>query len=667
LNLRDFVLEAKGLQPWKEKDLSLTAIVDGVVGANGLQQINVGTATIISGSDRCDAQLTKPVAAPFDIAAWPVAWKVTGNLASWLPRLQPIVPLSGLQAEGAFELTGAASVAPTAVAVEKATLQGKQIRAAGLGLFIDEDELQLETTAAWDQKNNRVTVPVTTFASSTLAFRADQMQVTYGAAGFSATGTVDYRADVERLAMLVEDPQKPVTTRVLGELGGRLTLAYRDGVTDARLNSTINELVYATLPEKQMASAALVSAPADAWKVQWKEPKIALQGGVAYDATKDTLQIANTAIQASQLKIVAGGVISALSTSPLVNVRGALTYDMADIALKLRPMIGESLVLAGKEERTFALMGPLGALSATTSPMNPQAAVGLVSDALQGEASVGWQSAEYMGMTFGRADVQAKLAKGVVDFAPISIPVSNGKFLAQPRVLLNGQPPLATLDRGPLLDHVQISPELCRGWLMFVAPLVANATNAEGKFSVDMEGASVPLFEPMKCDVAGALKIHDAAIGPGPLTSQLITLVKELRGLTSGEAYNPASADGKVWLQMVEQKVDFRVVEGRVHHRGMKFAMKDVEITTDGSVGFDQTVELVANIPLREEWLKKDFLAAGLKGQVIQIPIRGHISKPQLDGRALEEMSKKLVRDAAKGFLDNQLNKGLQKLFGPKP
>jgi len=666
VNLKNFVLQSPGMQPWQEKDLSLTAIVDGLVGAEGLQQINVGTATIVSGNDRCDARLTKPVAAPFETAAWPVSWKVTGSLASWLARLQPVAPLKDLRAEGTFELAGAAAVSPTAVVVDKATLHGQQIRAVGFGLFIDEDELQLETTAAWDQKNSRVNVPVTTFASSTLAFRADQMQVTYGDAGFSATGTLDYRGDIERLTMLTEDPQKPVTTRILGELGGRLTLAYREGVTDARLSSSINELVYATLPEKQTPTG-LVSAPADAWKVQWKEPKVALQGGVAYDAAKDTLSITNAAIQASQLKVMASGGISGLSTTPLVDVRGSLTYDMADIAQKLRPMVGESLVIEGKEERAFALVGPLGALSAATGPMNPQVPQGLVSNDLQGEASIGWQTAEYLGMTFGRADVQAKLQKGVVNFAPLSIPVSSGKFVAQPQILLNAQPPVATLERGPLLDHVEISPELCRGWLMFVAPLVANATNAEGKFSVDMEGATVPLLDPIKCDVAGAFKIHNAKVGPGPTTAQLITMVKTLRGMTGDQPFDPASPDGKVWMQMGEQKVDFRVVDGRVHHRGMKFVMKDVEITTDGSVGFDETVEMVANIPIQEAWLKKDLLAAGLKGQVIQVPIRGHISKPQLDNRALEEMSKKLIKGAAQGLIDDQLKKGFQKLFGPKP
>jgi len=60
----------------------------------------------------------------------------------------------------------------------------------------------------------------------------------------------------------------------------------------------------------------------------------------------------------------------------------------------------------------------------------------------------------------------------------------------------------------------------------------------------------------------------------------------------------------------------------------------------------------------------KKYLSS-LRGTVIQIPMQGTLSKPRLDNRMLTELSAKMVGGAARGVLQDEVNRGLQRLFGP--
>ncbi len=77
-------------------------------------------------------------------------------------------------------------------------------------------------------------------------------------------------------------------------------------------------------------------------------------------------------------------------------------------------------------------------------------------------------------------------------------------------------------------------------------------------------------------------------------------------------------------------------------------------LETRGSVGLDQSLDLVAEIPIADDWIEgKDHLAA-LRGQKISIPVSGTASSPKLDLSALNQVSRQLIQKAATGTI-NQL------------
>ena len=109
---------------------------------------------------------------------------------------------------------------------------------------------------------------------------------------------------------------------------------------------------------------------------------------------------------------------------------------------------------------------------------------------------------------------------------------------------------------------------------------------------------------------------------------------------------------------MSEQSVPVNVKDGRVYHEGIKFSHDDIAVQTSGSVGLDQTINMVAEIPIADDWLGGNEYLAGIKGQSISIPISGTVSKPILDRRAVQNFSSQLAKQAA--------SSALQKVVGDK-
>ena len=119
-------------------------------------------------------------------------------------------------------------------------------------------------------------------------------------------------------------------------------------------------------------------------------------------------------------------------------------------------------------------------------------------------------------------------------------------------------------------------------------------------------------------------------------------------------------------LNIRDQQVNFRVIEGRVHHQNLEFQVNDITLRSQGSVGFDQTVQLTLHVPIQDSWIAKEPLLAGFKGQSLQIPVSGTLTHPQLDERAIASLSQQLLQGAAQQAIGGELNKALDKIFKPR-
>jgi hypothetical protein len=679
--VQDFQLAFPGMVPWREHDLQLAAEASGIVRGSALGQLDVARLTVGSSGDKLDVQLTEPLTAPSLASTWPASYSLVGRLETWLPRLQTWLPLADWKVAGQIDLQGSGAYAPARVALAdvKLRLENLAVRRFDPGsqppavlLAIDEQLVKIDTTATWDWQKSTLISPATTLASSSLAFRADDLKLELGEQ-LSLTGLVDFRGDLARLSAWFGDDATR-TWLLGGMLVGRIEAAIADGSVHGIVTADCENLSYLTRTVPQRAGGAVAAASSTpAWQMAWVEPKVSLAGDGTYDPTSDQLTLKQARLDAAAISLAAAGTIGQLSHTCQLNLSGKLACDMASVAQKLRPILGDTLQLTGNQRRDFELRGPLFA-SRGNRPVKGQ--VENLSS-LTGQGGIGWDQAQFLGLTAGAASIDARLEQGIIAVEPLDVPLSEGRLLAAPRIHLGEENLPLRMGKGPIVEKVRISPELCRGWLKYVAPLLADATRAEGKFSLNLEGGTVPLMQPETMDVGGILSIHEAQIGPGPLALTYLNLAMQVKAILAGKPAQSAKIDPKKgWILLPEQQVEMRALQGRVHHRGLVMNVNDVVVRTEGSVGFDQTLELVAAIPVQDKWIEKEKLPAALKGQTIYIPIRGHISRPEPDSRVLgsgpagarrSEQPAPRRTEKGRGRIEEELQKGLDRLFKPQP
>ena len=119
---------------------------------------------------------------------------------------------------------------------------------------------------------------------------------------------------------------------------------------------------------------------------------------------------------------------------------------------------------------------------------------------------------------------------------------------------------------------------------------------------------------------------------------------------------------GGLLMTIQDGQVPFRMVQGRVYHENFQVVIGDVIIRTRGSVGQDQTLDMVADIPIQEKWLD-GVVAQVMRGQTLQVPIRGTLQQPDVDKRVFEQLARQLLSAPAQQVIQDQIFRGLNKLF----
>ena len=669
---QQFELVAANRPPWREQQLGVTFASVSTAHQYNLQALREAELRVESAGDQLDVKLLPPAAGAISNTTWPVRAQLNGNVTTWLARLQPVFVLPGWNLEGEIDLVADATVLTESLQLAKTDLQLKNFVADNGSIYFNEPVVKIQTTGTWQRATNAFTAPDTTFASSSLAFRAQDVAVCPQATGVLFAGDVSYRGDIGRVLAWFNQPGQPGSFGLKGQATGRVQMRYEQGVTTGDCTADIADFAYLSR-----------DATAGSWSPVWAEPKLKVGTQFTYDPARDVVEIARLEAAGDSLSFAAQGRLSQPTRRCVAELDGQLAYDLEKLTTRLRPAIGNDIQLAGRDSRPFKFQGPLmtGPASPTDGALQPvstNAAAAAQSSSfaallteMLAQGSLSWTSAEVQGFVFGPAELDAKLANGQVDVAPMEVAVSEGKLHLAPHIYLDRTPMVVTLPAGKLAEEVRISREMCGTWFKYIAPLVSDATAAEGRFSVDLSGATVPVDDPMASQVAGTLAIHQAQIGPGPLAQQLLWLAGQVKAIAEGQPLEAAAAPSERWLELPAQNVAFQFADRRVQHEGLRMQVKDVVIQTRGSVGLDQTISLVAEVPVRDEWLAKSPYLQTMRGQTLQVPIQGTLSSPRLDRSALTKATVQSATGAAtkllEGELNNQLNRGLEKLFGRPP
>ncbi len=686
-NLR---LSWPGSRPWQEPQLELTVAATGVLDATPrLQRLDSAVLTLrAANGDQLTAQLSEPVSGLADMAfgneapgeravgtggsgtggsgtggsgtggigetGCAVAGTVSGDLSAWVARLQTLCPLPGYDVRGTFAAEMAGRVRANAIEIASSHFVAENLHLHGQGLFVDEPRLEATARASWELAGGRLDVPDATLATSAVSLRATETLLETGGSAPSARGRLALNGDLHRMLAWVRDPTVPPAMHCDGQVNGRMTLSQQDGTTFLQGDTVLTNLVV-----RQRGQAA-AGRPPD-WTTVWQEPRLALEAKGEVQAANERLVLEAIKLEGSQsgLACQAKGSVEQWSKRVYVDMQGELTYDLEQMVERLRDLVGPQLQLSGKGQRSFQLQGPL--LAGTPASDGPR----WVPAELTGQASVGWEGANYLGMQVGPGQLQSRLRDARLDIDPLDLVVSQGRLLMKPHIDFRRDPALLVLEPGQVIQQMQISPEMCRSWLKFVAPLLADATRAEGQFSLDVQQATLPLGLPRQATLQGKLVVHSARVGPGPLAQQLLTTADQMQALLQQKLPTGKLSNGTNWISMPAQSIDVQMIEGRVYHRGLQLVIDDIIIQTEGSVGLDETIQMEAQVPIRQQWLDGRRWLAGLQGHVVRIPIRGTLSKPRVDERVMQNFASQTLKQAAGQALQQELGRGLKQLFGP--
>ena len=175
----------------------------------------------------------------------------------------------------------------------------------------------------------------------------------------------------------------------------------------------------------------------------------------------------------------------------------------------------------------------------------------------------------------------------------------------------------------------------------------------------------MPLADPRQAQVVGRLNVHQLTISPGPLVQDFAAIVRQLELLSKRGQFLQAATTTRETksLSMSERQIDFQVSQGRVYHRNLEFVIDDVPVRSYGSVGFDQALSLMLEVPIQDKWLGDEKAFQSLAGQTLQIPVTGTFQRPRIDNSAVADLSQKLLQGAATQVIGDEVNRALDKLF----
>jgi hypothetical protein len=634
--LTRFTIADKAGRGLSEPDLLAEVRASGRRDPAGPIRLDGGEATLTAGADRLTASLVEPVADARTARTGKLAVQLAGDLGRWRTRLGWLGIPTDWQVGGTGTAAGVVTLTADGVTAERIRAEVTNARFRGSGVDLSERTLSAEAGLAFESQSGSVAFLDPRMSCESLGLSAKRLDLKPAVGGgYGLVGSAAVTANVNRVQRAVGLQSDPAGADALGGMAsGTVTLD-----TAAAPMTFDADLV---IDKFTLGPAA---------KPAWTEPRVKLVTAGVYDTAADALRFRGLKLERDGLAADARGSLAKITTTPEVSLEGALAYDLAKLEPTLKAYLGKDAKAVGKDSRPFKLSGKLG-----DGGKNLTAAVGQPRspfDSLSGSAAVAWQSVRAYGFEVGAAELKAALDRGTLKASPVEATFGGGKVRLEPTVHLTGKDYDLTFAKGRVVERARLTPAACADALGFALPAVANAAQADGTFSFDLEESRVPLSDPDRAAVRGKLTVHTATVSPGPLVTEIATLF---------------GAKQTTLPLATEQVVPVRLENGRVHHENFTIRIGQSDVRSSGSVGLDGGVSLVLDLPVPPRALDRllsnnPILRESLSKQRIKVPVGGTLQRPRLDAKAFDDAVAGVMRGAAKDAAGGLIEKGRDRLL----
>jgi translocation and assembly module TamB len=396
-----------------------------------------------------------------------------------------------------------------------------------------------------------------------------------------------------------------------------------------------------------VVSAPDVSRPRSDGKSRQPEGPLTLACNGTYDLGGNRVNLEGFGLVTRYGHVTATGRIDEPGGRLVADLQGALTPNWPALSALATESAGSAVQLAGGP-RPYRVKGPLSGASLAG-----------VLKGLDAEVGLDLASADAFGLKLGPAPLVVRCGGGKVAIDPVHTTMNGGKVDLLPGLDVDEARGIAlTLAKGSALDGVVINDEVSRAVLSYVAPVLDKATHVNGKVAMTVDGADIPLAScppDRRLNLTGQLVFQDVVFAPGPFAEEVLTLA------------GPKTARGV----RLHQPVQLAVADGRVIQKGLEVPIaQGSKVALEGSVGFDQTLDLKASVPLTKALLgPAGGLGANLDGLVdgrtVVVPIGGTVEHPRVNRQALQVALKQLSRDVLKGGLSREASGLLDRVAPP--
>ncbi|MGI9470343.1 MAG: hypothetical protein ACR2NZ_02345 [Rubripirellula sp.] len=675
----DLVVVLSNGRALKRPAVNGSIVAEGRWGEQTLDELSRASVRIASRGLAVDAELTDTVRQPSFKQPLPFHIHSTGRIESLAELLAPWLPVEVHDSSGGFEANADATIGASATQLTSAGLELTQPKVAYRDRYFQQPVIKIHFDGNYQWPTH--------------ALRARSITVSGDAFSLAAKGNasadkteldVKWRAKLERIQGSVHErmatnttirqvgyrPGQPLTGQsaqteswlLMGDCEGDIKIRTRENLIDINLDTTGTNLAMVQ-PAKASAAFQTVgpmpnrtggarSNHSAAATPIWSEPNLKINGQVTYDPNSGGLTAQQMQVAGDWFATTLNGSVAWNETSRDIRLNGPSRLKMDEVAHRLSSLAGMDIQATGIQSTPLRIH-VLG---------KPDGQIGL--DVL---ANLGWETAEVAGLRFGPATIPVRLTETSVEIAQSRVPVSQGHVNFAGQVNYRPGPLWMRLDPGASAESIRITPDMTSRWLKYLAPLAADATRTEGTLGAQLDEAVIVFDRPDQSHVTGRLNIGGVQMNAGPLATQIIQGVDQLKALSSGLTGQATAQQPTTNLvSMPVQQVDFSVAQGIVSHERLYFEIDRAQIVTSGRVRLDGRLNMIAQVPLDARWLGSEL--QGLAGQVVTLPIDGTISRPSLDSRGVQAVAAQLgvqaVQSSAENYIQQQLNKSIDKLFG---
>ncbi len=307
-----------------------------------------------------------------------------------------------------------------------------------------------------------------------------------------------------------------------------------------------------------------------------------------------------------------------------------LAYDWTAVSAVVAPYLPEGLSLQGKRKDAFNFLSeyPIG----QTDQLLPN---------LTAKAKVGFEKAGYMGLDFGTTDVDIQIDSGLLKIAPFQTIVNEGQFNFAAEGDFKHKPALFTTGKPmQLVKDIKINDQTSKQLLKYVSPIFANAVNVSGIANFNCEQLAIPISAQAKKDavVIGTISISQLRLQASDLLGQILA----------------AAGTGAAGTVLTLHPTRFVLKDGFLRYDDMQIDVGDNPINFKGVIGLDKSLDMTVTLPYTSEG--RTVRVGETAGRRITLPLKGTVDAPKLD-------TGKLVEQQLKGQIEDQVLKGLEKIF----